>query len=120
MQEHQVTLESGNLIRVVLYAEDSPEKAERLVSRVLGIFVEHPDETFKVIVNLERASQSAEPATLKAYKPALEHPQVRKIAFVGVIDEVQKVFADFAVRFAKKDTVQFFNTLPEASAWLTE
>ncbi|PJE75749.1 hypothetical protein COV04_03235 [Candidatus Uhrbacteria bacterium CG10_big_fil_rev_8_21_14_0_10_48_11] len=118
MQEHQVVLSGDNTIEITLYAEDSPEKAARLVAQLLSLVEEHANQTFGVVVNLSAASHSAEPATLKAYKPAIEHPRIRKIAFVGAIDETQKIFVDFAIKFAQKDSVTFFETVTEAKAWL--
>jgi|GEM_PF-1478684 len=120
MQEHRIILEEGNVISIALYAEDDPEKASRLVSQVFDIINKHPDEAFKAVVDLSHGSESAEPATLKIYKSAIEHPQIIKIAFVGVINEVQKVFADFAVQFSQKNTVQFFDNVSEAKNWLMQ
>ncbi|MFA7286288.1 MAG: hypothetical protein WC052_01315 [Patescibacteria group bacterium] len=118
MPAHTLAIEPNNQLRVTVYAEDDAAKAETLTGVVLKTFSDHPGEQFSALVDLSSASNSADPATLKAYVPALEHPQLTKVAFFGFLNETQRVFVEFAVRFAKSSKVGFFDSEQEAVNWL--
>lgn len=118
MPAHTVSIEPGNELHVCIYAEDDVNKATALTATILELLAQHHSEQFSALVDLSHASNSADAATLKAYAPAITHPQITKVAIFGFINETQKVFVEFAVRFAKNSNVEFFDSEAAAKTWL--
>ncbi len=116
---------SADVIRVdflvrVIDPGQNVERAQLAVDEVYHILDEHPEETFKVLVDMSTMGESKIPTKAhKVYLSALKRSQIKKVAVVGDFKKQLKVLAflmPFIVGEGKKIT--WFPNVAEAKLWL--
>lgn len=116
MNPHPVRLGGDKIIYVEIIGDTDKAKADDMGARIEQILNEHAGEEISGIVDISRGGIPTTEAQ-QVFIKLMSDPRVGKVAFVGTAD-IPRVFAEFVVKFARRDAVQYFKDIEEAKQWL--
>lgn len=116
MAMHTVRWGDDNILYGAIIGDSNAAAARDFSARVQKVFQEHPGQKINGLIDMRRAG-TPDTDALHIFAEIMARPEVGQVAFVGA-EAVPRIFAEFVVKFARKDLVRFFNGTDEAIAWL--